>query len=116
MDAGAEDQKVPVKNNPFSQNIKNILQVASIPEASLLQWVQGTEDQVVPPNQATEMYVALSKKGLKTALVMFEGEQHGFRQATNIRRALDGEFYFYGKALGFNAEMPEGLEPIKVVN
>lgn len=77
---------------------------------------QGTEDQVVPPNQATEMYEALNKKGLKTALVMFQGEQHGFRQATNIRRALDGEFYFYGKALGFNAEMPEGLEPIKVLN
>lgn len=77
---------------------------------------QGTEDQVVPPNQATEMYEALKKQGLKTALVMFEGEQHGFRQATNIRRALDGEFFFYGKALGFNAKMPDGLEPVQVEN
>ncbi|DBB15202.1 TPA: hypothetical protein ACH3X3_004206 [Trebouxia sp. C0006] len=76
----------------------------------------GTEDQVVPPNQATEMYEGLKKQGITTALVMFEGEQHGFRQATNIRRALDGEFVFYGKALGFNATMPEGLEPIEVVN
>lgn len=78
--------------------------------------VQGTEDQVVPPNQATEMYEGLKKQGITTALVMFEGEQHGFRQATNIRRALDGEFFFYGKALGFSATMPEGLEPIEVVN
>ncbi|KAL3136838.1 hypothetical protein ABBQ38_005546 [Trebouxia sp. C0009 RCD-2024] len=77
---------------------------------------QGTEDQVVPPNQATDMYEALKKQGLKTALVMFEGEGHGFRQATNIRRALDGEFFFYGKALGFDAKMPDGLEPIQVVN
>ena len=78
--------------------------------------LQGTEDQVVPPNQATEMYEALKKQGLTTALVMFEGEQHGFRQATNIRRALDGEFYFYGQALGFDAKMPEDLEPITVDN
>ena len=77
---------------------------------------QGTEDEVVPPNQATDMYQALKEQGLTTALVMFEGEQHGFRQAINIRRALDGEFFFYGKALGFKAEMPEGLEPITVVN
>ena len=59
-----------------------------------MQFRQGTEDQVVPPNQATESYEALKKQGLTTALVMFEGEQHGFRQATNIRRALDGEFFF----------------------
>lgn len=26
-----------------------------------------------------------------------QGEGHGFRGATAIRRALDGELYFYGK-------------------
>jgi len=31
------------------------------------------------------MYDALRERGLTTALVMFEGEQHGFRQAANIR-------------------------------
>eukprot|EP00887_Chlorella_sp_A99_P003086 scaffold9.g3086.t1 len=56
------------------------------------------------------------------SLVMFEGEQHGFHQAANIRwawgrcdsagrRALDGELYFYARALGFPASMPPGLEP-----
>ena len=93
------------------------LRLGQIQTRSLITAIaQGTEDQVVPPNQATDMYEALKKQGLKTALVMFEGEQHGFRQATNIRRALDGEFFFYGKALGFDAKMPEGLEPIEVVN
>ena len=29
------------------------------------------------------------------------GEQHGFRKAENIQDALDGEFYFFGKVLGF---------------
>ena len=47
----------------------------------LLCCLQGTEDKVVPPNQAEVMYEALQEKGLSTALVMFEGEQHGFRQA-----------------------------------
>ena len=26
---------------------------------------------------------------------LFEGEQHGFRKAENIKRALDAELYFY---------------------
>jgi dienelactone hydrolase len=78
--------------------------------------VQGLEDQVVPPNQAQIMFDALKDRGITTALVMFDGEQHGFRQAENIRRALDGELYFYSKALNFKATMPNGLEPPKVVN
>lgn len=50
---------------------------------------QGEEDQVVPPNQAVDMYQALKKKGLSTALVLFFGEQHGFRQVIP-NRALMG--------------------------
>ena len=59
---------------------------------------QGDEDQVVPPNQAVIMHEALAKRGVPTALVMFAGEQHGFRSAPNIRAAMDGELFFYGKA------------------
>lgn len=51
----------------------------------------------MPPNQAVIMHKALAEQGLATALVMFKGEQHGFRAAANIRAALDGELYFYGK-------------------
>lgn len=71
---------------------------------------------MVPPNQAELMYEKIKEKGVTTALVMFKGEQHGFRSAVAIRRALDGEFFFYGKALGFNATMPDDLDPIDVVN
>ena len=39
----------------------------------------------MPPNQAEVMFEALRGRGITTALVMFEGEQHGFRQAPNIR-------------------------------
>ena len=63
---------------------------------AVLAW-QGDEDQVVPPNQAVIMHEALAERGLPTGLVMFKGEQHGFRAAPNIRAALDGELYFYGK-------------------
>jgi hypothetical protein len=29
------------------------------------------------------------------------GEQHGFRKAENVQKALDGEFFFYSKVFGF---------------
>jgi acetyl esterase/lipase len=45
---------------------------------------------VVPPNQAEIMYEGLKKRGIMTSLVMYPGEQHGFRGATAIRRTLDG--------------------------
>ena len=78
--------------------------------------VQGLEDAVVPPNQAQIMYDGIKARGLPTALVMFPGEQHGFRSAGAIRRALDGEFFFYGTVLGFKAAMPPDLEAIPVDN
>lgn len=34
--------------------------------------------QVVTPNQAHKIYLALKQKGLPVALVEYEGEQHGF--------------------------------------
>jgi len=68
---------------------------------------QGLDDKVVPPNQALEVFDALKKKGLDTTCVLFEGEQHGFRRAANIRRALDTELEFYGKVFGFTPFLPE---------
>jgi dipeptidyl aminopeptidase/acylaminoacyl peptidase len=75
---------------------------------------QGLEDKVVPPNQAEMMYEAALKKGLPVAYVPFEGEQHGFRKAENIKRSLDGELYFYSKVFGF--ELAEPVEPIRIEN
>ncbi len=56
---------------------------------------QGDEDEVVPPNQAEMMVDALRKKGTPVGYLLFSGEQHGFRKAANIKRALDAELYFY---------------------
>jgi dipeptidyl aminopeptidase/acylaminoacyl peptidase len=75
---------------------------------------QGLEDAVVPPNQAQMMYDAVKAKGFPVALVMFEGEQHGFRRAENIRRALDGELYFLSRVFGF--ALPEAIEPVEIAN
>jgi dipeptidyl aminopeptidase/acylaminoacyl peptidase len=75
---------------------------------------QGLEDKVVPPNQAELMVEALRKKKLPVAYVAFEGEQHGFRKAENIKRALDGELYFYSRVFGF--ELAEEVEPVPIEN
>ena len=56
---------------------------------------QGLDDKVVPPNQSAMMAEAVAKKGLKVKYVTFEGEQHGFRKAENIIRALEEELAFY---------------------
>ena len=61
--------------------------------------LQGLEDEIVPPNQAEMMFEAVRDKGLPAAYVAFEGEQHGFRRAENIKRALEAELYFYAKGL-----------------
>jgi len=73
---------------------------------------QGLEDRVVPPNQAEAMVAVLARRGIPHAYVPFEGEQHGFRRAENIRTALDGELYFYSQIFGFDAPQPPGVNVI----
>jgi hypothetical protein len=34
-------------------------------------------------------------------LIPFEGEQHGFRRAENIKRSLEEELLFYRRIFGF---------------
>lgn len=75
---------------------------------------QGLEDKVVPPNQAEMMVEALKNKGLPVAYVAFAGEQHGFRRAENIKRSIDGEFYFYSRIFGF--ELGEAIEAVEIIN
>ncbi len=75
---------------------------------------QGLDDKVVPPSQAQTMVDALRAKGIPVAYLPFEGEQHGFRQARNIKRALDGELYFYSRVFGF--ELAEPVEPVEIEN
>ena len=75
---------------------------------------QGLEDKVVPPNQAETMVEALRQKGVPVAYVAFEGEQHGFRRAENIKRALDGELHFYSRVFKF--DLAEPVQPVTIDN
>jgi dipeptidyl aminopeptidase/acylaminoacyl peptidase len=75
---------------------------------------QGLEDKVVPPNQAELILAALRDKGVPVAYLPFEGEQHGFRRAENIKRSLEAELYFYSRI--FNFELAEAVEPVAIEN
>jgi dipeptidyl aminopeptidase/acylaminoacyl peptidase len=75
---------------------------------------QGLEDKVVPPNQAEKMFEAVRQKKLPVAYVTFPGEQHGFRKAENIQRALEAELYFYSKIFRF--ELLDPIAPVPIEN
>ncbi len=77
-------------------------------------FLQGAEDRIVPPDQAEAMVAALRAKGIPVAYLLFEGEQHGFRRAENIRRALEAELYFYARVFGFALADP--VPPIPIEN
>ncbi len=53
-------------------------------------------------------------QGAPVAYVAFEGEQHGFRRAENIKRCLEAELYFYSRIFGF--ELADDIEPITIEN
>ena len=75
---------------------------------------QGLEDKVVPPNQAEAMIAALEERGIAVAYVPFAGEQHGFRRAENICRALSSELGFYARVFGFQTH--DALPEIEIRN
>ncbi len=57
---------------------------------------------------------ALQAKGIPHAYIPFEGEQHGFRRASSIRRSIEAEVYFYGSIFGF--ELADPVDPIEIHN
>jgi dipeptidyl aminopeptidase/acylaminoacyl peptidase len=60
------------------------------------------------------MVEALRARGVPVAYLPFEGEQHGFRKAENIKRSLDAELYFYSRVFGF--ALAEPVEPVDTEN
>jgi len=78
--------------------------------------LQGSEDAIVPPNQSEMIVAALRAKGVPVAYLLFDGEQHGFRRAENVRRALDAELSFYAQVLGFDLPPDEGIDPVVIEN
>ena len=71
--------------------------------------LQGEDDKVVPPAQATSIADAVRAKGRPVALRMYAGEGHGFRGAEAVRDATLSELGFYGRVFGFTPadEVPE---------
>jgi dienelactone hydrolase len=76
--------------------------------------LQGDEDKVVPPDQAETMFEVLTAKGLPSALVIYKGEQHGFRKSENIRHALLSEYNFFCETFGIEAQPEANFEGIEI--
>ncbi|KAJ3406411.1 Dipeptidyl aminopeptidase [Chytriomyces hyalinus] len=57
--------------------------------------LQGSEDRVVPKNQAELMVEAIKSRGGVVEYELFEGEGHGWRKSENIKRAVEVEMEFY---------------------
>lgn len=76
--------------------------------------LQGDEDAVVPPAQAEQMRDAMVADGRRVALVVFDGEGHGFRRADTIKRAWADELGFYGAVWGLAVD--GGTEDLPIAN
>ncbi|KAL3514539.1 hypothetical protein ACH5RR_027256 [Cinchona calisaya] len=76
---------------------------------------QGLEDKVVHPDQARKIYHALKEKGLPVALIEYEGEQHGFRKAENIKFTLEQQMVFFARLVG-KFKVADEISPIKIDN
>ena len=75
---------------------------------------QGSADRAVPPQQSRAIVEAAKAAGCPVAYLEFDGEGHGFRQASNIVRALEHELVFLGCVFGYRPA--EDLAPIEISN
>ncbi len=75
--------------------------------------LQGLDDRVVPPSEAQRIVAALAANGIPHAYIPFEGEDHGFRKASSMIRAIQAELAFYGAVFGFVPADP--LPPLPLV-
>jgi dipeptidyl aminopeptidase/acylaminoacyl peptidase len=74
--------------------------------------LQGLEDKVVPPAQAEALAEALAAHGIPHAYLAFEGEGHGFRGETALRRTVEARLAFLSAVFGFMPADP--LEPLEL--
>jgi dipeptidyl aminopeptidase/acylaminoacyl peptidase len=76
--------------------------------------LQGTDDKVVPPNQAKTFAAAARANGLPVALILFDGEGHGFRRSENIITGQQASLSFLGRVYGFTPA--DDLPPLEIEN
>ena len=74
--------------------------------------LQGLDDAIVPPAQAQAMAAVLDAKEIPYCYLGFEGEQHGFRRAENLQRAIEAELFFYAAIFGF--ALADAVEPVEI--
>jgi dipeptidyl aminopeptidase/acylaminoacyl peptidase len=60
---------------------------------------QGLDDKVVPPDQSRLIHERLKERDVLTELHEFDGEGHGFRQASTIVKVAEAELAFLRNAL-----------------
>ena len=86
----AEKEKVMKERSP-------LFHASKIKAPVLL--LQGSEDKVVPPDQASDMERIIKENGGDVKLVLMEGEGHGFRLSENIKKAMLYEDDWWAKTL-----------------
>jgi dipeptidyl aminopeptidase/acylaminoacyl peptidase len=64
--------------------------------------LQGSDDPIVPPDQAQRMVDALRRRGMRCDHVVFAGEGHGFRRAETLTRCAELEIAFVRDVLGLD--------------
>ncbi|WP_255955587.1 S9 family peptidase [Streptomyces odontomachi] len=73
--------------------------------------LQGLDDVICPPAQCERLLARLAGRGLPHAYIAFEGEQHGFRRADTMIRALEAELSLYAQVFGLR---PPGIPTLEL--
>lgn len=77
-------------------------------------FLHGKEDTVVPVSQSVIMFEKMRAGGVTTALMLFEGEGHGFRSGQVIRESTEATFYFLMKAVGIEPSITSSIEIVNL--
>ncbi|WP_374984956.1 LpqB family beta-propeller domain-containing protein [Streptomyces fradiae] len=72
--------------------------------------LQGLDDLICPPAQSERFLAGMAGRGVPHAYLAFEGEEHGFRRAETLVRALEAELALYVRAFGLDRADVPGLE------
>ena len=73
---------------------------------------QGSDDKIVPVEEAERIVDALFERRIPHAYLLYEGEDHGFRGKDAIIRSFGGELSFYAQVFGF--EPADDIEPLEI--
>lgn len=82
--------------------------------ATPLLLLQGSDDKIVPPDQARLMADAVRAKGVPVALIEFPGEGHGFREPANVIRTIEAETSFLAQVWGYTPA--DDIAPVPIDN